>query len=177
MKIKSTKIKGVKLIYPKVIKDKRGYFVEKYNLKKLKKFFSGNFVQENISLSIQKNTFRGLHFQKNKFSQDKLLSVTKGEIVDYIFDLRFKSKTYGKLLKLKINEKSLFLLFIPKGCAHGFLTLKKNTIINYKVSSFYSKANNSGINYQGIIKNFNKKFVISNNDKKLNLFKKSRKYF
>ena len=92
MKIKSTKIKGVKLIYPKVIKDKRGYFVEMYNLKKLKKFFSGNFVQENISLSIQKNTFRGLHFQKNKFSQDKLLSVTKGEIVDYIFDLRFNLK-------------------------------------------------------------------------------------
>jgi dTDP-4-dehydrorhamnose 3,5-epimerase len=98
MKIKSTKIEGVKLIYPKKNKDKRGYFVELYNLKKIKKFFSGNFVQENQSLSIKKNTFRGLHFQKKIFSQAKLLRVIKGEIIDYIFDLRFKSKTYKKLL-------------------------------------------------------------------------------
>lgn len=177
MKIKSTKIEGVKLIYPKIIKDKRGYFIEIYNLKKLKEFFRGNFVQENQSLSIKKNTFRGLHFQKNKFAQDKLLSVIKGEIIDYIFDLRSKSKTYKKLLKLKITERSPFKLFIPKGCAHGFMTLKKNTIVNYKVSNFYNKANNSGINYKAINLNLNKKFIISNNDKKLNLFNKSRKYF
>jgi dTDP-4-dehydrorhamnose 3,5-epimerase len=170
MKIKSTKIKGVKLIYPKIIKDKRGHFVEIYNLKKLKDFFSGNFVQENQSLSIKKNTFRGLHFQKGKFSQDKLLTVLKGEIVDYIFDLRPKSKTYEKLLKIKISDKSKFLLFIPKGCAHGFLTLKRNTIINYKVSNFYNKSYNSGINYKKIIQDLNKKFIVSDNDKKLKLY-------
>jgi dTDP-4-dehydrorhamnose 3,5-epimerase len=177
MKIKSTKIEGVKLLYPKIIKDKRGYFVEIYNLKKIKKFFSGSFIQENQSLSIKKNTFRGLHFQKKNFSQDKLLTVIKGEIFDYIFDLRHKSKTYKKLLKLKIGEKSNFLLFIPKGCAHGFITLKRNTIINYKVSNFYNKANSSGINYKGIIFNADKKFIISENDKKLNKFNESRKYF
>jgi dTDP-4-dehydrorhamnose 3,5-epimerase len=177
MKIKSTKIEGVKLIYPKKNKDKRGYFVEVYNLKKIKKFFSGNFVQENQSLSIKKNTFRGLHFQKKNFSQAKLLRVIKGEIIDYIFDLRIKSKTYKKLLKIKIGEKSNFLLFIPKGCAHGFLTLKNNTIINYKVSNFYNKAKSNGINYKGIILDTNKRFIISDDDKKLNLFNESKKYF
>ena len=177
MKIVSTKIDGVKLIYPKYIKDKRGFFVENYNLNKFKSFFKGNFVQENQSLSKQKNTFRGLHFQIKNFAQDKLLSVYKGQIFDYIFDLRSKSKTYKKLLRIEIGEKSRFLIFIPKGCAHGFLTLRKNTIICYKVSNYYNKINDSGINYKGIIPNLGKKSIISKKDKNLNIFDFKKKYF
>lgn len=177
MIIKSTNIKDVKLVYPNYIKDQRGHFVEKLNLKKFKNFFKGNFVQENESLSIKKDTFRGLHFQKGKFAQDKILSVVKGEIIDYIFDLRHNSKSYKKLLKIKISENSKFLIFIPKGCAHGFLTKTPNTIINYKVSTFYNKKYDSGINYNGIIDNKNKKFFISKKDSALEFFDKDRKYF
>lgn len=177
MKIKSTKIAGVYLIYPNYIKDKRGFFVEIYNLKKINSFFSGNFVQENMSLSIKKNTFRGLHFQRGNFSQDKLISVLRGEIIDYIFDLRSNSKTYKKLLKIKINEKSRFLIFIPKGCAHGFLTLRANTIVNYKVSNFYNKIYESGINYKNIILHLDKKIIISKRDMNLKLFNQGTKFF
>lgn len=177
MNIKSTSIQGVKLIFPNFIKDERGYFVEVLNLKKIKKIFKGNFVQENESLSIKKNTFRGLHFQTGKFAQDKLLRVIKGEIIDYIFDLRKNSKTYKELFQIKINSKSNFLIFIPKGCAHGFLTRKKNTIINYKVSNFYNKKSDTGINYKGIIKMKNTRIFISNRDQKLKLFNEKRKYF
>jgi dTDP-4-dehydrorhamnose 3,5-epimerase-like enzyme len=74
MKIKSTKIAGVKLIYPKYIKDKKSFFLENYNSKKINFFFSDNFVQKNISLSVKKNTFHGLHYQRRNFSQDKLIS-------------------------------------------------------------------------------------------------------
>jgi|1048.fasta_scaffold17722_4 dTDP-4-dehydrorhamnose 3,5-epimerase len=177
MKILSTKIIGVKLIYPKYIKDKRGFFVENYNLKKFKSFFKGTFVQENKSLSKQKNTFRGLHYQIENFAQDKLIGVDKGQIFDYIFDLRKKSKTYNKLLKIKIGEKSRFLIFIPKGCAHGFLTLKKNTIICYKVSNYYNKFYDSGINHKGVIPNLYKKIIISKKDKNLDIFDFKKKYF
>jgi dTDP-4-dehydrorhamnose 3,5-epimerase len=177
MRVKSTKINGVKLIFPKSIKDKRGYFIENYNLKKLRKFFSGNFVQENTSLSIKKNTLRGMHFQTGKYAQDKLLSVERGAIIDYIFDLRKKSKSYKKLLKIYINDKSNFLIFIPKGCAHGFLTLKNNTKINYKVSNYYNKKHDSGINFQGIILNTKKKYIISQKDKNLHFFNSNKKYF
>lgn len=177
MYIKSTNIKDVKLIYPKFIKDNRGYFVEILNLKKIKNFFKGNFVQENESLSLKKNTFRGLHYQTGRFAQDKILRVIKGEIVDYIFDLRSYSKSYKKLLKIKIHENSKFLVFIPKGCAHGFLTNTKNTIINYKVSNFYYKKNDSGINYRGIISNKKINFTISKKDNDLKLFNENRKYF
>ena len=177
MKIISTKIKGVKLIYPKYIKDKRGFFVENYNLKKFKSFFRGNFVQENKSLSKQKNTFRGFHFQIGNFAQDKLICVDKGQIFDYVFDLRSKSKTFNKLLRIKIGEKSRFLIFIPKGCAHGFLTLKKNTIVRYKVSNYYNKSYDSGINYKGIIPNLDKKYIVSKKDKNLDIFDFKKKYF
>lgn len=177
MIIKSTKIKDVKLIFPKFIKDKRGYFVETYNLCKFKNFFRGNFVQENMSLSLKKHTLRGLHFQKGKYAQDKLLSVRQGAIIDFIYDLRSKSKSFKKLLKIKIDEKSNFLIFIPKGCAHGFLTLKNNTIINYKVSDYYNKENDSGINFQGIILNTKKKYIISQKDKNLKFFNSNKKYF
>lgn len=177
MYIKSTKIKDVKLIYPKIIKDNRGYFVEILNLKKINNFFKGNFVQENESLSLEKNTFRGLHYQTGKLAQDKILRVIKGEIVDYIFDLRSNSKSYKKLLKIKIHESSKFLVFIPKGCAHGFLTSTKDTIINYKVSNFYNKKYDSGINYRGIISNKKINFIISKKDNNLKLFNEKRKYF
>jgi dTDP-4-dehydrorhamnose 3,5-epimerase len=177
MKIKSTQITGVKLLYPNYIKDKRGFFVENYNLKKINFFFSGNFVQENISLSVKKNTFRGLHFQKGNFSQDKFISVLRGEIIDYIYDLRSKSKTYKKLLKIKINEKSRFSIFIPKGCAHGFLTLKANTVVSYKVSNHYNKIYDRGINYKNIILDLGKKCIISSRDKNLKLLNKEKKYF
>jgi len=177
MKIKSTIIRDVKLIYPNYIKDHRGYFVEKFNQKKLKQIFKKNYVQENESLSIKKNTFRGLHYQKGKYAQDKILSVIKGEIIDYIFDLRSESKSYKKLLKIKINDKSKFLIFIPKGCAHGFLTKRQGTIVNYKVSTFFNKKHDCGINYKEIISNKNEKFIISNKDKALKLFDKDRKYF
>jgi len=179
MIIKSTKIEGVKLIYPDYFKDQRGFFVEVYKIRNLKKLFSGNFVQENKSLSSNKWTFRGMHFQKGKYSQDKLINVMKGSIIDFIFDLRSKSKTYKKLLKIKISENSKFLIFIPKGCAHGFLTTSKNTIFNYRVSSYYNKKSEDGINFDSIKRNYKlpKKVIISDKDKNQENFSEDRIYF
>jgi dTDP-4-dehydrorhamnose 3,5-epimerase len=167
MIIKSTKIEGVKIIYPNYFKDQRGFFVEVYKKRDLKKIFSGNFVQENKSFSSNKWTFRGMHFQTGKYSQDKLVSITKGSVIDFIFDLRSKSKTYKKFLKIKINENSNFLIFIPKGCAHGFLTTSKNTIFNYRVSNYYNKHSEDGINFDSIKKSYKlpKKILISDKDK------------
>ena len=179
MIITSTKIKGVKLIFPSYIKDTRGFFMEVYNLKNLKKIFSGNFVQENKSFSANKWTFRGMHFQKGAYAQDKLISVTKGGVIDFVFDLRSKSKSYKKFLKIEINENSKFLIFIPKGCAHGFLTTFKNTIFNYRVSNYYNKQNEDGINFDSIKGNYKlpKKVLISSKDKSQKAFSEKKRYF
>lgn len=144
MQIKKTFIKDLLIIEPTVFKDNRGYFFESYNKEKLADL-DVEFVQDNESLS-QKNVLRGLHFQKPPFAQDKLVRVTKGAVLDVVIDLRKSSKTFGKYFAIKLSAKNKKQLFIPKGFAHGFLTLKKNTIFNYKCSNFYNAKSEITIN-------------------------------
>lgn len=182
MEIKKSKLKGVFLIFPKKIKDQRGYFMEIYNLKKITNNNSVKFVQENESLSKYKGTFRGIHFQKYPFCQDKLIRVIKGKVLDFIIDLRKNSKTYLKSEIYLLSAKNNKLLWLPKGFGHAFLTLEDNTIINYKVTKFYSKKHDSGISIfdDRINKKipFNlKKLIVSKKDKKLPLLDLKKKYF
>tara|TARA_B100000989_G_scaffold295904_1_gene277968 strand:+ start:2488 stop:3060 length:573 start_codon:yes stop_codon:yes gene_type:complete len=154
-------------------RDNRGYFVETYNKKAILKFgIVKNFVQDNQSYSIKKYTFRGIHIQLKPFAQAKLIKVTNGSIIDYVIDLRLNSKTFGKNIQINMQENDNKLLYIPEGFGHAFLTLKKNTIINYKVSDFYSKNYSKSIKFNddnlmlNISKKISKKLILSENDKK-----------
>jgi dTDP-4-dehydrorhamnose 3,5-epimerase len=136
----STKIEGVYLIKPKIFNDDRGSFFESFNMKVFQKETNQkiNFVQDNQSVS-SKNILRGLHFQKPPHAQAKLVRVIKGCVLDVVVDLRKKSKTYGKYILEELSEYNNHQLFLPKGMAHGFLTLEDNTIFTYKCSEFYFK--------------------------------------
>jgi len=136
----STKIEGVYLIKPKNFNDDRGSFFESFNMKVFQKETNQkiNFVQDNQSVS-SKNILRGLHFQKPPHAQAKLVRVIKGSVLDVVVDLRKKSKTYGKYILEELSEYNNHQLFLPKGMAHGFLTLEDNTIFTYKCSGFYCK--------------------------------------
>tara|TARA_B110000046_G_scaffold139864_1_gene146356 strand:- start:1051 stop:1596 length:546 start_codon:yes stop_codon:yes gene_type:complete len=136
----STKIEGVYLIKPKIFNDDRGSFFESFNMKVFQKETSQkiNFVQDNQSVS-SKNILRGLHFQKPPHAQAKLVRVIRGSVLDVVVDLRKKSKTYGEYILEELSEYNNHQLFIPKGMAHGFLTLEDNTIFTYKCSEFYCK--------------------------------------
>ena len=136
MTISTTPLEGLLIIKPQVFKDDRGYFLESYNQEKMKDQIKDNFVQDNESCS-QKGVLRGLHFQKYPYSQAKLIRVIQGAILDVVVDLRKDSKTYGEHFKIELNGDNKQQLYIPKGFAHGFVTLKDNTIINYKCSEFY----------------------------------------
>ena len=140
MNIISTKIEGVYLIKPKIFNDDRGSFFESFNMKVFQKETNQkiNFVQDNQSVS-SKNILRGLHFQKPPHAQAKLVRVIKGCVLDVVVDLRKKSKTYGKYILEELSEYNNHQLFLPKGMAHGFLTLEDNTIFTYKCSEFYCK--------------------------------------
>ena len=140
MNIISTKIEGVYLIKPKIFNDDRGSFFESFNMKVFQKETKQkiNFVQDNQSVS-SKNILRGLHFQKPPHAQAKLVRVIKGSVLDVVLDLRKKSKTYGEYILEELSEYNNHQLFIPKGMAHGFLTLEDNTIFTYKCSEFYCK--------------------------------------
>ena len=146
MEINTTDLKGVYLIKPKIFKDDRGIFFESFN----KKIFDNkvdskiNFVQDNQSLS-SKGVLRGLHFQNPPHAQAKLVSVVKGSVIDVVVDLRKESKTYGNYILEELSEYNNHQLFVPKGMAHGFLTIEDNTIFSYKCSDFYHKESEDSV--------------------------------
>jgi dTDP-4-dehydrorhamnose 3,5-epimerase len=149
MKISKTGIKDLYVIEPKVFNDKRGWFIESYN--RLSFSESGiniNFIQDNHSKSISMGVLRGLHFQLYPYSQTKLVRCTKGRIWDVAVDLRSKSPTYLKWFGLELSDKNYKMLLIPKGFAHGFVTLENNSEVQYKVDEFYKKEFDRSLNYK-----------------------------
>ena len=169
MKIKTTKFKGLKIVYSPIHKDRRGYFREVF---KKKNFLKKNFLFTCVSSS-KKNVLRGLHFQK-KFAQGKYLTVLKGEIFDVALDLRKKSKTFGKYFSIKLSDTNGFSIYIPPGFAHGFVGLKKENIISYHCTNFRSKRDEMGLKWNDEDLNIKwpiKKPIISIKDKKNIKFK------
>ena len=138
MRVIETGINDLLLLEPTIYQDERGYFFESYNsnkfLDKLEEEI--NFVQDNHSLS-KKGVLRGLHLQPNK-PQSKLVRCTRGKIFDVAVDLRSGSKTFKHWYGCELSEKNKKQLLIPKGFAHGFLTLSDIAEVQYKVSTFYS---------------------------------------
>ena len=140
MEVIETGLEGLLVIKPKIFADNRGYFFESYNKNTfLNAGINPEFVQDNQSLS-QKGVLRGLHFQNPPHSQGKLVRVINGAVLDVAVDIRKKSKTYGKWYSLELNENNKWMLYIPPGFAHGFLTLQDNTIFSYKCTNTYNKA-------------------------------------
>lgn len=139
MEIIKTRLKDLVILKPKVFADERGYFFESYN----QKLFHGaglnlNFVQDNQSLS-QQGVLRGLHFQNQPHAQGKLVRVITGAVYDVAVDIRKDSPTYGEWFGVELTEDNKWMMYVPEGFAHGFLTLKNNTIFSYKCTNFYNK--------------------------------------
>lgn len=141
-----TAIEAVKIITPKSFQDARGVFSEVYNRNRfIEHGVALNFVQDNQSSSAEVGTIRGLHFQSNPAAQDKLVRVLRGSIFDVAVDLRHSSPTYGKWVAEKLSADDGRQLLVPVGFAHGFCTLEPDTHVLYKVTAYYSPANDLGI--------------------------------
>ena len=148
MHIVKTNIEDVLIIEPEVFGDHRGWFTETYSKGKFKEFgIDIDFIQDNHSFSAQKGTLRGLHFQLNPKAQTKLVRCTKGKILDVAVDLREGSPTYKKWVAVELTEENKKQLLIPKGFAHGFLTLTDDVEVQYKVDEYYSPENDRSIRY------------------------------
>ena len=132
-------IEGPKLILPKIFKDKRGFFYESWNQFNFDKLVEKtSFVQDNHSKS-NLGVLRGLHYQIEPFAQDKLVRCTSGKVYDVIVDLRFNSFTYGQWAYIELNSEENNQVWIPKGFAHGFLSLTNSAEVQYKASNLWSK--------------------------------------
>lgn len=138
MKIIPTKIPEVKIIEPDVFGDHRGYFFETWSEPKYAEL---NFVpvQDNESFTEKKGTLRGLHFQQDPMAQSKIVRVVRGAVMDVAVDIRKGSPTYLQWVAVELSEENKRQFYIPRGFAHGFLTLTDDVIFCYKVDNLYSK--------------------------------------
>ena len=148
MIITETKLKGCLVLEPQIFEDNRGVFFEVFKKKELSDFlgYEVDFVQENKSIS-KKGVLRGLHFQKGNSAQAKLVSVQKGGVVDVIVDIRPDSVTFGEHIKVHLSDVNNKSIFIPKGMAHGFVTLTENVIFTYLCDNYYDPKMEFGILY------------------------------
>lgn len=147
MIFEKTFINGLLLISPRVFVDERGYFFESYNNKiAVENGMDVEFVQDNESCS-NYGTLRGLHFQTGEFAQSKLVRIVKGGVLDVTVDMRPNSATFGQHFAVELSEDNKKQLFIPKGFAHGFITLSKEAILQYKCDNFYNSKAEAGINF------------------------------
>ncbi len=148
MRALQTKIEGVLIIEPSVFEDERGWFLETYNKKNFKDMgIDVNFVQDNHSFTAKKGTIRGLHLQNKPFTQTKLIRCLKGVIRDVIVDLRKGSPTYKEWISVELAEKNRRMLFVPKGFAHGFMSLTEKVEVEYKVDDYYDKGSERTIRF------------------------------
>ena len=146
MKVINSTLDEVKIFEPTVFNDERGFFFESFN----KKFFQESinskieFVQDNHSRS-SKGVLRGLHYQLDPFAQGKLVRVVTGEVFDVAVDIRVNSKNFGKWFGAKLSADNKKQLWIPRGFAHGFLTLSDSAEFLYKTTNFYDKQSERSI--------------------------------
>ena len=139
MEIIKTPIKGLLVIKPRIFGDDRGYFFESWSKQSFAEVgLNLDFVQDNQSLS-NKGVLRGLHFQNPPYAQGKLVRVIKGAVLDVALDIRKNSPTYGQHFSIELSEENKTIVWIPPGFAHGFATLKDNTIFTYKCTEVYNK--------------------------------------
>ncbi len=148
MQVSPTDLPGVLEITPARHGDHRGFFTESWNRETLRAAgIDIDFCQDNHSLSVAQYTLRGLHFQKPPHAQDKLVRVIAGAVRDVAVDLRVGSETYGQWTALTLTAETGNQLLVPKGFAHGFLTLTPNVQVIYKCSETYAPDHDAGIRW------------------------------
>src|ERR1700722_129658 len=143
---KELAIPDVKLLMPKLHKDDRGYGTETVHEKQMEELgFPIRFTQENQSMSVHKNTVRGLHAQRPPHAQAKLVRVLRGKIFDVAVDVRPGSKTYGKHASAILSGDEVVQMIIPPGFLHGFCTHSDDTVVLYKMSNLYAPGSEIGV--------------------------------
>jgi len=176
MKFKKTKIDGAFLIRLERICDDRGFFARSFCQNEFRQVnINMNIVQCNISYNIKKGTIRGIHYQDPPFEEEKIVTCQKGSIFDVFIDLRKKSPTYLNWDAIELNSNSHDMIYIPRGCAHGFQTLEDNVIVFYQMGEFYNPSYSRGIRWDDPLFGIEWPFevsVISEKDKCYPDFKK-----
>ena len=144
--IKETSIPGVLLVEPRVFGAARGYFLESWSQRDLDAALGRyvEFVQDNESKS-RYGVVRGLHFQKGRSVQGKLVRVVSGRVLDVAVDIRVGSPWFGRYVACELSGENHRQLFIPRGFAHGFSVLSEEAVFQYKCDRYYDPSSEAAI--------------------------------
>lgn len=143
-----TKLKDVYILEPAVFGDNRGWFMESWSKRTMEDaglFY--DFIQDNHSYSSVKGTIRGLHFQNGEYAQAKLVRCVKGAVLDVAVDIRKGSPTYKQWISVELSAENKRQLLIPRGFAHGFVTLTDEVEFLYRADNFYNKESEGAIRW------------------------------
>jgi len=140
MRVETFAIEGPVLFTPKQHGDKRGFFAETFRAKDFEEAagLKANFVQDNLSVSTEIGTLRGLHYQAPPHAQGKLISCQKGRIMDVIIDVRKSSPTYGQHISVDLSAETRASLWVPPSFLHGYITREADCEVVYKVTNYYA---------------------------------------
>ena len=174
-----TSLKDCYILEPTIFGDDRGYFFESYNKEKFESLIGKavDFIQDNEAFS-KKGALRGLHFQEGVHAQAKLVRVTQGLVIDVAVDLRSNSETFLQHIAIELSAENKKQLFVPRGFAHGFITLSETSIFAYKCDKLYNKESEGGIIYNDATLNLDwhlpqEQFIVSGKDLELPVFEKA----
>ena len=148
MLFKKTKFKGVFIIEPERLKDRRGFFARAFCRKEFERHgLNSRIVQSSISFNKKKGTLRGIHYQAFPHQEAKVVSCTRGAIYDVLVDLRPDSSTFKQWLTVELTADNHRTLYVPEGVAHGFQTLRDNTEVLYQMFEFYYPKSARGVRW------------------------------
>jgi dTDP-4-dehydrorhamnose 3,5-epimerase len=148
MKLIQTRVEGVYVIELEPRQDSRGLFARTFCAKEYAaQGLETSFVQTNMSVTKRKGTLRGMHYQKGEAAEVKLVRVATGTILDVALDLRPGSSTFGHHVMVELSGENNRMLYVPQGCAHGFLTMTDQCQVIYQVSNFYSPTQEAGVRW------------------------------
>lgn len=138
------------------LQDERGFFGRTFCVREFEQHgIEFPVVQVNTSYNREKQTLRGLHYQRGSKGEDKLVRCTRGSIYDVIIDVRSDSLTYGEWLGIELTQQNHRMLYVPKGFAHGYVTLEDDTEVTYQVTEFYTPDTEQGIRWNDKMFNIN----------------------
>ena len=148
MNFEPTGVAGAFLVRPERHEDERGFFARTYCVRELTDAgLDPQVVQRSISYNRERGTLRGMHYQTAPREESKLVWCARGAIYDVVLDLRPHSPTFRRWHAATLSDENLDGLFVPKGCAHGFLTLTNDAVVQYEISEYFHPESARGVRY------------------------------
>jgi len=143
-----TKLKGAFVVELQKLEDDRGFFARSWCQREFEaRGLDSRLAQCNLSFNKARGTLRGMHFQRPPYAEAKLVRCSRGSLYDVIIDLRIDSDTFLQWIAEELTAENYKMLYVPAGCAHGYLTLQDHTEVAYQMTEFYAPDSAHGVRW------------------------------